>query len=289
MKKMNQKGFTLAELLIVVAIIAVLVAVAIPVFNNELEKSREAADVGNLRTAYAVANVYLLAHPENTATELYFNPSAPESISTTKDDDGAKIGRKASVNNQQSGDAKINFNTDYTFGPTTGDLGGGKNLANSDAVIKITVNKNDNSISLVSFDDDAAPLSIVWKEDKPDTLKTKAGATAFDEDYDLAEQFDIKVYGTAYNDENEDDLFDTPPAYTEAVNTGNSSLTYYGLQIETDETEITIKDATNDGVTNSTDGGVVTYIPIKLTAKLVGDNDDTVKIFYIPIQIAPKD
>lgn len=33
--KINRKGFTLAELLIVVAIIAVLVAVAIPIFGSQ--------------------------------------------------------------------------------------------------------------------------------------------------------------------------------------------------------------------------------------------------------------
>ena len=43
----------MAELLIVVAIIAVLVAVAIPVFGSQLEKSREAADLANVRAAYA--------------------------------------------------------------------------------------------------------------------------------------------------------------------------------------------------------------------------------------------
>ena len=53
MKKMNKKGFTLAELLIVVAIIAVLVAIAIPVFTSQLEKSREATDAANIRAAYA--------------------------------------------------------------------------------------------------------------------------------------------------------------------------------------------------------------------------------------------
>ena len=53
MKKLNKKGFTLAELLIVVAIIAVLVAIAIPVFTSQLEKARDAADAANLRAQYA--------------------------------------------------------------------------------------------------------------------------------------------------------------------------------------------------------------------------------------------
>lgn len=51
--KKSREGFTLAELLIVVAIIAVLVAVAIPIFGSQLEKSREAADLANVRAAYA--------------------------------------------------------------------------------------------------------------------------------------------------------------------------------------------------------------------------------------------
>ena len=50
-KRLNKKGFTLAELLIVVAIIAVLVAIAIPIFTAQLEKSRESTDAANLRSA----------------------------------------------------------------------------------------------------------------------------------------------------------------------------------------------------------------------------------------------
>ncbi|SHN54406.1 prepilin-type N-terminal cleavage/methylation domain-containing protein [Butyrivibrio hungatei DSM 14810] len=54
MNRLNRKdGFTLAELLIVVAIIAVLVAVSIPIFTSRLEKAREATDLANLRAAYA--------------------------------------------------------------------------------------------------------------------------------------------------------------------------------------------------------------------------------------------
>ena len=51
--EINKKGFTLAELLIVVAIIAVLVAIGIPIFTSQLEKSREAADAANIRAQYA--------------------------------------------------------------------------------------------------------------------------------------------------------------------------------------------------------------------------------------------
>lgn len=49
----NEKGFTLAELLIVVAIIGVLVAISIPIFTSQLERSREAVDLANIRGAYA--------------------------------------------------------------------------------------------------------------------------------------------------------------------------------------------------------------------------------------------
>lgn len=53
-KNMNENdGFTLAELLIVVAIIGVLVAISIPIFSSQLEKSREVTDLANVRSAYA--------------------------------------------------------------------------------------------------------------------------------------------------------------------------------------------------------------------------------------------
>lgn len=67
--KQNKNGFTLMEMLIVIAIIAVLIAVAIPVFASQLEKAREATDLANVRSAYAqVSTEALLGDPEATVT-----------------------------------------------------------------------------------------------------------------------------------------------------------------------------------------------------------------------------
>ena len=57
------------EMLIVIAIVIVLIAIAIPVFLSQPEKSREAADLANVRSAYAqVSAEALLGNPEATVT-----------------------------------------------------------------------------------------------------------------------------------------------------------------------------------------------------------------------------
>ena len=57
------------EMLIVIAIIAVLIAIAIPVFSSQLEKTREATDLANVRSAYAqVSSEALLGNSDATVT-----------------------------------------------------------------------------------------------------------------------------------------------------------------------------------------------------------------------------
>ncbi|WP_235897304.1 type II secretion system protein [Baileyella intestinalis] len=71
MRENGKKGFTLAELLIVVAIIAVLVAISIPIFSAQLEKSREATDAANIRSAYAEVSADLLTDDSsNTSVKV---------------------------------------------------------------------------------------------------------------------------------------------------------------------------------------------------------------------------
>ena len=91
MKKLtNKKGFTLMEMLIVVAIIVVLVAIAIPVFTGQIEKANQATDAANVRAAYAEAVVSALENDGNgTAT----TDSVMKSASWDKlGDDNKEIG-----------------------------------------------------------------------------------------------------------------------------------------------------------------------------------------------------
>ena len=71
-KKMkNKQGFTLMEMLIVVAIIAVLVAIAIPVYQGQVHKAKVAADWANLRAYYAELQLdYLTSGAYNTNVPL---------------------------------------------------------------------------------------------------------------------------------------------------------------------------------------------------------------------------
>ena len=84
--KKNNRGFTLAELLIVVAIIAVLVAIAIPIFTTQLEKSREYTDLANIRSAYAAGTVAAMNGKLADGTPLpattNFNPGVDGSLGT---------------------------------------------------------------------------------------------------------------------------------------------------------------------------------------------------------------
>lgn len=65
--KMKKKaGFTLIEMLIVVAIVAILIAISIPLVGNALESARDATDQANERAAKAVAVMVYMGVAEGT-------------------------------------------------------------------------------------------------------------------------------------------------------------------------------------------------------------------------------
>ena len=60
-KTRSKKGFTLAELLIVVAIIAVLTAIAVPLFVGAVNKAEEATGAANVRAVRGAAVTTILS------------------------------------------------------------------------------------------------------------------------------------------------------------------------------------------------------------------------------------
>ena len=117
MKKLNKKGFTLAELLIVVAIIAVLVAISIPIFNSQLEKSRDAVSVANIRAAYAEAQTaYLLGANGGNATY-------DETAGTVKVDHVAFKGKKSDKFSGLAAELPFNKVTGFDNEPAANDDG----------------------------------------------------------------------------------------------------------------------------------------------------------------------
>ena len=131
MKKRNQKGFTIMEMLIVVAIIAILVAIAIPTFNNALTKSKEAADVANIRAAYAEVMLdYMMDGKKPTKADV------TKKIGTLNDNTALKVEDTqityTAKELKNSADGSTTFKWSLTETPAatppagTGGAGGGK-------------------------------------------------------------------------------------------------------------------------------------------------------------------
>ena len=113
MKRTNKKGFTLVELVIVIAIIAILAAVLIPTFSGVVENANQSKALQEAKNAYVAAKAEALADGTITADETIKLTKNLEVTSTESEVEwtftfGADEATLAIV---RTGDAKYN----YTF------------------------------------------------------------------------------------------------------------------------------------------------------------------------------
>lgn len=110
MKRMNRRGFTLIELMIVVAIIGVLAAIAVPNFREARRKSNMRACYANQKTLLGALEMYNLDYGTNITIEGETELTTLKTnnyLSSVPDDPGCA--GKANYRSNEEGDVWCTF------------------------------------------------------------------------------------------------------------------------------------------------------------------------------------
>lgn len=113
MKKLtNKKGFTLIEMLVVIAIIAILVAIIIPVVSSSTAKAAAATNAANLRSIKAEATTEVLSGVANTDGYVTVTKASDGAITVAVNE--ATAPKSKAVGNQYNGNEVATISYDAT-------------------------------------------------------------------------------------------------------------------------------------------------------------------------------
>ena len=163
--KKNQHGFTLAELLVVVAIVGILVAISIPVFTAQLSKARKATNQANLRAAKAAAVAEYLTDDKDTFAKATYDYDISTGVATKLGENATKAASYEVENMDAAVSSKNKYEKIAIYGLSYAGETLLSELQDSSIQIAYGIDQNADSIysdiNVYSLEDSLEPVDVV--------------------------------------------------------------------------------------------------------------------------------